>query len=76
MTASDSSTKRVDMFRLDGLVALVTGASAGLGAAIAYMAISTLAGANLAEGGADFPLLRHLFRDLGVSIPELWAQHR
>lgn len=38
------STNNIDPFRLDGLVALVTGASAGLGAAIAVA---------LAEAGAD-----------------------
>jgi hypothetical protein len=26
--------------------------------------------------GISIPLLRRLFRDLGVTIPELWAQYR
>ncbi|MGH3206652.1 MAG: Maf family protein, partial [Trebonia sp.] len=26
--------------------------------------------------GISIPLLRHLFRDLGVTIPELWARYR
>jgi septum formation protein len=26
--------------------------------------------------GISVPLLRHLFRELGVTIPELWAQYR
>ena len=26
--------------------------------------------------GISVPLLRHLFRELGVTIPELWAQNR
>jgi 2-dehydro-3-deoxy-D-gluconate 5-dehydrogenase len=44
MTASDNRPNLLDMFRLDGQVAFVTGASAGLGAAIAVA---------LAEAGAD-----------------------
>ena len=26
--------------------------------------------------GISIPLLRHLLRDLGVTIPELWARYR
>ena len=26
--------------------------------------------------GISVPLLRHLFRELGVTIPELWARYR
>jgi 2-dehydro-3-deoxy-D-gluconate 5-dehydrogenase len=44
MTPNPMTPTSIEMFRLDGLVALVTGASAGLGAAIAV---------GLAEAGAD-----------------------